>query len=282
MNNIHIFSGGTFSPVRNHLALSAIAFGTTGRRLKQLLPTATLHLTKMADYKSSLLTNKDIENKVDQLLKDPHTKCIIMNAALCDYDGTIDDVESGSHAERLESRSGGFEMKMTPSSKVISKIKSERPDILVVGFKTVTNENDIKVIRHKADRMKVDYVFVNDTVTRDNYLISSISEIRGNAEGRDLLLTILSDCIKNKLDLSFCDVLSSNETENYIDYLVRVAYDEYIPKKEAFKKATKILNDNGINSENIIDTGWNKDLQGVYEVAIRKNKDITADYGKDF
>lgn len=269
MNNIHIFSGGTFSPVRNHLALAAIAFGNTGKRLKQLLPTSFLHLTKMADSSSNLVTNQDVENKVDELLKNPDTKCIIMNAALCDYDGTIDNIESGSHAERLESRSGSFEMKMTPSSKVISKIKSERPDILVVGFKTVTNEKDIKVIRQKADRMKVDIVFVNDTVTRENYLISKIAELRGNNEGRDLLLELLSQSIKNRLDLSFCDVLSSHETENFIQYTVRVAYDEYIPKREAFAKAVSILKEKGIDGK-FLDSRWHKDLQGVYQVAIEK------------
>ena len=282
MNNIHIFSGGTFSPVRNHLSLSAIAFGNTGRKLKQLLPTSKLHLTKMADYTSNLLTNKDIENKVDELLKNPHTKCIIMNAALCDYDGTIDNVESGLHSKRLESREGEFSMKMTPSSKVISKIKSERPDVLVVGFKTVTNENDINVIRHKADRMKVDYVFVNDTVTRKNYLISPISEIKGQGDdSRDLLLKVLSEAINNKLDLSFCDILSSNESENYVQYLVRVSHNEYIPKQEAFVKAKDILKQNGFDGE-FVNSGWHKDIQGVYIVSIRKNNDLTVDYGKDF
>jgi len=170
----YIYGGGTFSFIRNHMALSAPAFGGTARRLYEMIDdedNVSLRLTKMADNNSELVTNEDVEKDILAILKLPTTKCIIMNASLCDYDGKIGDIESGSHAERLESREGSQEITITPANKVISQIKEIRPDVIVVGFKTTTNapiETQIK----KALRMDVDLVLANDTVNRRNVVVS--------------------------------------------------------------------------------------------------------------
>jgi len=66
---INIFGGGTFSDVRSHLALTAPAFGTTAKRIAEFHSRyhseSVLHLTKMADPSSRLLTNHDVEKKTD-------------------------------------------------------------------------------------------------------------------------------------------------------------------------------------------------------------------------
>ena len=60
MRRTIILGGGTFQPIRNHLSLSAPAFGTTARILHVLIPNSELVLTKMADYTSTLMSNEDL------------------------------------------------------------------------------------------------------------------------------------------------------------------------------------------------------------------------------
>ena len=76
---IHIIGGGTVYHVRNHLALSAPAYGTTARNLHKLCQNNTLdvvlHLTKMAGGKH-LETNDDISSLLENLLASPSTKII--------------------------------------------------------------------------------------------------------------------------------------------------------------------------------------------------------------
>lgn len=70
MKNIHILGGGTFSYVRSHMALAAPAFGNTARDIAGMMYRSDdfnlydihLTLTKMADYRSDIVTNQDVEN----------------------------------------------------------------------------------------------------------------------------------------------------------------------------------------------------------------------------
>jgi len=174
VSKVHIYGGGTFFYVRNHLALCAPAFGATAERLKQLLLLESeLHLTKMVDRSSALVTNNDVDAHIQNILKDEYVKCIIMNVALCDYEGQIGNTISGKYATRLESREGIQNMMLIPSQKVISQIKEQRPDITVVGFKTTVNEDDDMVMINKALRMNVDIVLANDVGLRKNIIVKS-------------------------------------------------------------------------------------------------------------
>jgi hypothetical protein len=196
---IHIIGGGTFSHVRNHMALAAPAFGGTANRLLdiieehlQTLPDyrssnlvysdrLELHLTKMADPSSTLVTNNDVEALLDKLIADPNTRVIVMSAALCDYDGEVEHyhgtpkVTSGPHAKRLKTSEGRKIMFITPAQKLIGKIRKERKDIFVVGFKTTTDETSDNQYRIALDMLKRDslnLVLANDTVTRNNMIVA--------------------------------------------------------------------------------------------------------------
>ena len=163
MKRIHVIGGGTFSHVRNHLALSAPAFGETAIRLSEMLEEAyaaeedageavvKLHLTKMASPRTSkLVTNEDVAALVDRLIADPDTKVIVFNPAMCDFDAEVVDFiginalmrtgpASGKHAQRLKTREtrkmyhdhGGPPLvvekkpllQLTASQKVINRIR---------------------------------------------------------------------------------------------------------------------------------------------------------------
>lgn len=193
---IHIIGGGTFSHVRNHLALATPAFGTTARFIYNEFLQALhreghpdpdldlkLHLTKMADSASNLVTNKDVSALLDTLIADPETRVIILNAALCDYDGKVieqrhgEDVltASGSHATRLKTRDGIQTLGLIPANKLVGKIRKTRKDIFAVGFKTTTNATPDEQYLAALNLLKansLNLVLANDTVTRHNMIVA--------------------------------------------------------------------------------------------------------------
>lgn len=171
-----IYGGGTISHVRNHLGLCAFSRGTTARRLHQLIPFSEMFLTFMGSESSKLVTVDDVWKHIQAQLDDPYVKVIILSAAICDFEGTIGDVESGSHAKRLQSRSGEQTITIKPSFKIIDEIKAIRPDVKIVGFKTTTDADEATKIE-KSLRMGVEYVLSNDTVTRENMVISKRSQL---------------------------------------------------------------------------------------------------------
>lgn len=198
MDSIVILGGGTFSPIRNHLAICAPAFGNTARKLHEKLPGSKLYLTKMADSTSDLVTNEDVSNLIDTLLDDISIKTIILNIAFCDYKALpINDILSDFHAERLSTSKGDVNLVLTPYEKVIVKIKQKRKDIFLIGFKTTTNHTiDEQIIAGKnaMSQNKADIIFCNDTVTRNNVLVFSDNDVYV-AENREDALNKLCSII---------------------------------------------------------------------------------------
>lgn len=239
MKNMHIIGGGTFSHVRNHLALAAPAFGTTARVLNDLIRRKSLeldgsirglvsgsstaifnsaigmfvhlHLTKMADPSSTLVTNQDVSDLLDKLIADPSTRVIILNAALCDYDGSVlektygvDDREyetlskSGSREQRLKTSDGMQQLVLSPTEKLIGKIRRERKDIFVVGFKTTTGASSDEQYATALNMLKRDslnLVLANDTVTRNNMIVAPEETRYCETIDRDVVLKFLVDMV---------------------------------------------------------------------------------------
>lgn len=172
---IVIFGGGTVFHVRSHLALSAPAYGWTAKRLAKLaaeiLPEmeVNLQLTKMAGG-SELETNADIAKKVNEITADDVTKVVIMSAALCDFEGSIDDVPSGKYAARLNSREGGIRfLDLVKADKIIQNVRRKRKDIFLVGFKTTCGVSEDETYLAGLDlckRASCNLVFANDVSNR--------------------------------------------------------------------------------------------------------------------
>ena len=200
--------GGTFNPVRNHLSLAAPAFGKTARYLfeesigvldySKIVP--LLVLTKMANPYSPLLSNKDVSDAVDKYLEDESVKVIIFNVALCDFETTYKGVESGFHAERLKTAKGSVRLTLTPSEKIITRIRKVRPDIFLVGFKTTTNATTDEQFELASKMIEPDFcniVFANDTVTRQNMIVTSKKWSHARSNNREDMLDELLRLIKN-------------------------------------------------------------------------------------
>ncbi|MFZ3481844.1 class II aldolase/adducin family protein [Sphingomonas sp. 3-13AW] len=227
MKKIHVLGGGTFSPVANHLSLCAPAFGGTARQIAHSLRNGVrvedlagdgtarvadigcevvLTLTKMADPASSLVTNVDVAEHIDALIADPDTRCIIMNVALCDYDAVVEGRPGDFHGDRFRTADGPRVINITPAEKLISRIRKERKDIFVVGFKTTTgaSSDDQYAIALKAlKRDSLNLMLANDTVTRNNMIVAPEETRYCETIDRASVLSALALMLHSRLQNTF-------------------------------------------------------------------------------
>lgn len=207
-----IIGGGTFSHIRTHLSLATPAFGKTAKSLyekckKKLTDMdVDLILTKMADSNSNIVTNQDVSNLIDELVNDNTVKAIFFNVALCDYDGQIGDTKSGKYQTRLETKEGIETMLLTPSEKIINKIRKNRKDIFLVGFKTTSDATPQEQFSKGLNLMKkssANIVLANDVVTYNNIIITPEEGVYGKEMSRDEVLDELVDIAFHRTQLSF-------------------------------------------------------------------------------
>lgn len=257
MSKVVIYGGGTISHIRNHLGLCAFSRGTTARKLKQHLLYADMRLTFMGSETSNIVTNDDLEADLRIQLADPYVKYIIMSSAICDFNGTIGGVESGSHALRLETSKGSNVIDIDPSDKLISLIKAIRPDIYVVGFKTTTGESWSRREAKAVQMLKagVDTVFVNDTVTRNNMLVNAAG---CELAGRENVLESLANTIK----IEQGPIVYENNVSAKVQLSTRV----YRSKSEALADATRIYSENSATPQDFIKGNWDPKQDGVFNL----------------
>jgi len=191
---IVILGGGTNSYISNHLSLSAPAYGNTARQLytkfldhNENKMEVDLYLTDMCvrgrdnqdPNRTSLDTPEDISNLVDTLIADPDVRVIIFNVAMVDFkpnavfdlfnyeETSLNLTEFGKYKSRIESRAikGKAFVQILPYEKIINKIRKERKDILLVGFKTTCAASKEEMFNKGLKLCKessANIVFVND------------------------------------------------------------------------------------------------------------------------
>lgn len=209
---VFIFGGGTINHVRNHFSLAAPAFGTVAKRLYELCKERfdtmqiNLQLTKMADSNSTLITNDDVEKTMLALKEDMMTKVIFCAVAMCDYHGTVGEVESGHYAERLHTSEGTKTMQLTPAPKVIKKLRDGRKDIFVVAFKTTCGATEKEQYLAGLALLKqnsCNLVLANDTKTHLNMIITPEETTYHVTTDREEALRQLVDMTFLRCQLSF-------------------------------------------------------------------------------
>jgi len=209
----HIFGGGTVQHIRPHLALSAPAYGKAARTMRsslqaEIVDTAhltpgrtvvNLHLTRMASGSNSgPETNEDIRDMVNELVGDPTTRMIVMNAALCDFTGHVLDglewTESGKDRDRLRTDDGFRTLSLRPTEKILSGIRKVRKDIFLVAFKTTagaTLEEQFERGLTLLKKNSCNLVLANDVHTRQNMIITPEQSVYGLGKSRDEILRLL-------------------------------------------------------------------------------------------
>ena len=210
---IYILGGGTMSHVRSHMALCAPAFGKTAKDINMMINfqerfknfDTHLVLTKMAESSSNIQTNDDVSRLVDDIIRDASAKIVFMNMALCDYDGQVGSVNSGKYSERLQTSDGDVSMKLTPAQKLIGKLRAERKDIFVVGFKTTCGQSEAEMFKRGLNLMKknsINLVLANDVETRKNIIITP-EEGAYKCSDREDAIEQLIDMAWHRTHLSF-------------------------------------------------------------------------------
>jgi hypothetical protein len=220
---VEIIGGGTVSHVRSHLAVSAVAYGNTARKLKELCEAhsdkldVNLILTKMANSgNGNIETPEDVAEVVAELKDDANVKVVFFNVAMADFAGSIVDnsadvhsfrkTPSGKYEERLKSRLGEQMMVLTPNEKIIKEIRKGRKDIFLVGFKTTCglSENEQYIAGlNLLKESSCNLVLANDTKTRLNMIITPEEARYHVTTDRTEALTQLVDMTYLRSHLSF-------------------------------------------------------------------------------
>lgn len=209
---VYVFGGGTFSHVRTHLSLAAPAFGTTAKIISKFAAErfgtmdVELILTKMASSDSSIVTNEDVAAKINELVLDNTTKVIFFNVAMCDFAGKIGQIQSGKYSKRLSTAEGPQSMIITPSDKVISRIRKIRKDIFLVGFKTTAGASIQEQYTQGLGLLKktsCNLVLANDVVSRQNMIITPEESKYSVTTDRDQALAEIVDMAYHRSHLTF-------------------------------------------------------------------------------
>jgi hypothetical protein len=280
MSKINIIGGGTFNYISNHFAVSAPAFGETAKRLQVMLPSATLHLTRMADRNSRIETNQDLEALIDSLIADPETRAIIMNAAVADWspvslvqDGKEVSSTWSKYSERLKTSEGNINLELTPSDKILSKIRKERKDIYLVATKATTGASEREQYISALNLLKANsanLVLANDTVTKRNIVVTPEESWYGDGtreNALEWLVKITSSRMKNTFTrstivdgslISWDDTRVPNNLREVVNHLILSGSYKPFRGKTAGHFAVKIAEDMFLTSAR--KTNFNIDL----------------------
>lgn len=218
MKKVHIIGGGTFSYVRAHLALAAPAFGETAHRLGRMcvrkFEKMFVHtsFTRMADGRSRITTNEDIQKWIEDRKADLDTKVIFFNVAICDFNGEVGvakneiPVPSGKYAKRLKTSEGDKIMLLTPADKIVKTIREGRKDIFLVAFKTTCGATEHEQYLAGLNLLKkgsCNLVLANDIKTRMNMIITPEEAIYCKTTDREEILQELVDMTYLRSQLTF-------------------------------------------------------------------------------
>lgn len=213
---IHVVGGGTIEPVRNHLALTAPAFGATARRIAELsaeyMPDmeVNLHLTRLAGGNKELQSSDDLRMLAARIIGDLSTKVVFWSPAVTDFLGKVGNIESSDHAERLSSAHPP-DLTLTTNEKILPMFRkdmhdghSPRKDIFAVGFKTTTNaspDTQYAAGLGSLQQNNLSLVFANDVVTRRNMIIAPDEMLYRDTPDREVALRALVEVTSLRLKM---------------------------------------------------------------------------------
>lgn len=207
---IHVLGGGTSFDVRPHLSLSARSCGGTARALARLFERAgapvTLHLTRQADPQpdgrhNPLVTNAHVAALLDRIVADPATTGVVMSCALVDYEARTD-----APVGRQRSADGPITLSLTPAEKVIDRVRAERKDVYLMGFKALADAGDDALFSAGLRLMKrahCNLVVANDMVTRRGMLVVPEEAAYFVGDDRGALLAGAAQTMLDRMRLRF-------------------------------------------------------------------------------
>lgn len=187
---VHVIGGGTTFRIEidSHLyaEFGSKAHGPTARKLAALCKErpemdVELHLTRMAGGESGLNTNEDLKALALRLVDDPRTKIVFFNPAVLDFLPSFPGHEVGRNVGRLrtsndagEPQTYDYNLRLTPSEKIVQLIRKDRKDIFLVAFKQtygVSQEEQYRQGLNMLKRVSANLVLANDGKTKVNMIV---------------------------------------------------------------------------------------------------------------
>lgn len=224
----YVITGGTMVHVAPHFSFCAPAYGAVGAsiyeglkhtmgwssvvflptRMAGELPPPIPEVFQKAGIRF-LETNEDLEKLVDYLISCPDTKGIVMAAAVCDWVPTAisgEPSEFGKSRSRLRTSGGKITLELTPSDKIIQKIRQKRKDIFLVGFKATTGLSEQEQYIEGLRLLKTascNLVFANDVHEHRNMVITPEEAKYYVGKDRSRALSGLCEMIAKRSNLTF-------------------------------------------------------------------------------
>lgn len=117
----------------------------------------------------------DYASGLEKLIKEEQPDVVILAAAASDYG--VENVVDG----KIRSKGGEHEIHLFPLEKLISKVKTWKPDCFLVGFKLLMNSTDQELIdaaRSSIEKNKCDMVVANDLrdIKNDNHRLLVVKD----------------------------------------------------------------------------------------------------------
>jgi hypothetical protein len=239
MKHIYVVTGGTLVHVRPHFSLCAAAYGQVGSEIHDGLTAGLAARRRVDDFRVHLVrtrmagpspaetvahlqelgvppapeTNADLRTLVQAVTARAETAALVMAAAVCDFEpveltvtgetGPQTTTDFGKGQKRLHHvRSATLALR--PSEKLVDLVKSGRPEVCLVTFKTTAGllESDLRAqAMQNLQRSRSDLVFANDIQHRLNLVVTATGEILQGADRRatvrmlcDQLLSRVVEC----------------------------------------------------------------------------------------
>jgi len=125
-------------------------------------------------------TNAEVQNWIEEnVINDLEVKIVFLSVAFCDFKGNVVDdqglTSSGKEEPRLKTSNGSVSMVLTPTEKVVGRIRKDRKDIFLVAFKTTSGATEDEMFVAGLDLLKknsCNLVVVNDVHTRTNMIVT--------------------------------------------------------------------------------------------------------------
>lgn len=216
--------GGTIQPIANHLVLSAPAYGSTARNFVEIYKSLSDKLdahyipTRMAGGKKMYNTVEDMGKLADQIISLNDIKIVFWNCAIVDYEPTYmscqNDTPKVSRQEhvfpldrRLSTKNDSYLwLNLTPSEKIIRRIRKTRKDIFLIGTKAtygLTEQEQYLEALNMLKSASCNLVFSNDTKEK-RYMVVTPEEARYHVSAdRDTTLKGLAEMAILRSHLSF-------------------------------------------------------------------------------
>jgi len=205
-NKIHIIGGGTVNPIAGHLSLCSYAEGGTARRIEKIFKEhhhqmeTVLHLSRMAGG-DTFHTTEDLRKLVEEIKKDPQTRIIIMNAAVCDFMHPYGTDRGQRPAKETIS------LVFKPTDSIIKGIRDRNhKEIFLVGFKNTVGKTPQDMFIDGLNLCKsssCNLVFVNDSINKRNMIITPEEATYADGWERNLALKELCDISILRSHLTF-------------------------------------------------------------------------------